>query len=1024
MGLTWSGLIFLPFTEGWTGVRGGGLPPAEFIRMLSRRGGSLALLVAAVLLVGSSAGAEPGTCGTVSLCWDIASSITFAGKLYLNHNNVLDAGRIRKSGSWWLEPRGEHVLHFAYMTQSLTWRIYTMCPPHIEKLSDGNVTEIQGVEATEQSFLFQRNARLGCEGEVLYFFGTNDMSLAIVSADWFPLKINTVPTGLSLSWELGACFLKDLLCALLLYDVDGNNLHQEIIRGPNLDIPGLTPCTHYIVCLNITEHNICAITITDPLPASNLSLTASNSNSITIYWDKPALGDVDWFQLDVGLLGQNREATESPLQSYGLTQSGAAFLIDGLPACQWVRVSLVSVCEGATVKESTKVSLVAETALKFVKLAQTAASADGYGVSWSVSGDPSQVFFQVYRNGHLQLTQNQTEYVSTGLGPCTKEMFTLEAVCRNGPMADRRSITVSTAPDRVSNLIYKQTIDGGFFSWRSPPVHHGICVQVDNTSVAFTKRSYYQVSGLSACTRYQYTFQATCGQWLSEGTSWVAVTGCPIEARPSDRKSIIALPNKIHVRIHFPWQFADYMNDPSSRVYQKLAGVSSSKVGRLLLDSGKLSSAEVELLDLVKGSDAVEMDVAADVRFNSTPASLEHLLSDLGDSDVSAVGGALFWNDEDECPSVKNDCPVGSDCINTFDSFTCVCHQGYFDPNHQSRACRDHGVFTNCRMDLMKISVSKEFLADQAQRGLNLVLNDGVCGVEEELDFYTFTVTDTKTYCGGQLQMNETHQIFKHVITNEYHSESPIIREPPLMFTVNCAYSKSSLAKMPLDMIPQIRMLDPIVGYNRDPLQLAIFLYKDDTFSPDAMYGEAPTIELNEDLYLEVGPSLTESSEAAFVLEVVSCWATVAADLLGRQVFQFLQDGCPVDETFRWYSINGLSSSTRFAIKMFHFTEMANCPIYLHCRAKICNVEAATDCLTECPSPQIHKRQEQRGETTPQEPVTGLVSTGPIELQGTNWHQMKPLLWIIGSVTGTSLLMVVAVVAMKVINSRVRFGTA
>ncbi|XP_062915777.1 uncharacterized protein LOC134352383 isoform X2 [Mobula hypostoma] len=1025
----------------------------RFNSTMPRRAGNLLWLATSVLLLRSSEGAEPVTCGAISLCWDIASPITFTGKFYLNYNNVLDTGKI-KSGSWWLEPRVEHVLHLTHATQSSTWKIYTMCPPHLEVLN-GSVAEIQGAEGAKQSFLFQRNARLGCEGEVLYFLGTHDLSLAIVSADHFPLKINTVPTGLSFFWRLRTCFLKDPLCTLLLFDIDGNKLHQDVVKHPSLNITGLTPCRHYIVCVNIMDHGICAVTLTEPLPASNLSLITSNSNSVTIYWDKPARGDVDWFQLDVLLLEQNGEATESLLQSYNLTQSGVSFLVDGLPVCRQVRVSLKSACEGATVKESTNMSLVANTApVKLVKLAQTAAADDGYKVSWSVSGDPSQVLFRVYRNGHLQLTQNRMEYVTVGIGPCTEEMFMLEVVCRTGAVADKKSIVVTTekyqqnhghdppsqhtfhpsslrekvqeledsysqiweqllsncdktaeriltqiwavpskyldlplAPVSVTDLIYKPTVDGGFFSWRSPPAYHGIRVQANNTLVAFTKKSYYQVSGLSACTQYLYIFQATCGPWMSEGISWVAVTGCPPEVRPSDRKSIIVLPNQIHFHIHFPWQFADYMNDPTSKAYLKLAGISRSKVRQLFLDSGKLANADVEMLHLRRGSDGVEMNVAAHIQLNSMPASLEYLLSNLGHTTVSAEGDVLFWDDEDECSSAKNDCPVGADCINTFDSFTCVCHQGYFDPDFQSRSCRDYGVFADCRMDSMKISVLKEFLVDLMQSGLQLVLNDGVCGAEEELDFYTFTVTDTKAYCGGQLEMNETHKIFKHVITNEYHSESPIIREPPLTLTVNCVYSRSSLAKMPLDVITQIRMFEPITEYNRDPLHLAIFLYKDDTFSPSTMYEESPTIQLNEDLYLEVRASPTGTSEAAFVLEVVSCWATAAADRLGRRAFQFLRDGCPVDETFRWHSVNGLSSNTRFAIKMFCFTEMVNSPIYLHCQVKICNVEAAGDCSTECSSTQIPKRQEQREGTTLHEPVTELVSTGSIALRS---HPSQP----------------------------------
>ncbi|XP_055506562.1 uncharacterized protein LOC129706341 [Leucoraja erinacea] len=1005
--------------------------------MLPGGGGSLALLIATILVPDVPTGSASVTCGTVSLCWNIASNVTFTGKLYLNHYDVLKAGGIRRSGSWLLEQREEHTLHLMYPAQSLTWRIYTMCPPRLEELSDGNVTGTRDLGLdTGQNLLFRSKSKLGCEGEVLYLSRINVLLLTVVSVDGFPLKMDATPTVLSLSLDFGVCFLKDHLCTLQLSDVEGNKMQQMFVQDSKLEITGLTPCKSYIVCLNIMDHGVCAKTITDSLPATNLDLVMSSSSSLTIYWEKPALGHVHWFRLDVALLGQAGEVAASQLRSYSLTQSGTAFLIQGLPACRKVHVSLASMCEGATVTESARVSLVAITApVKFVKLAQTAAAADGYKVSWSIWGDPSEVLFQVYRNGSLPLTLQQAEFACTGLEPCTRETFTLEAVCRNGVVADRGTIAVVTAPDKITELIYKQTVDGGFFSWRSPPASHGTLVVVNNISVAFTRRSYYQVSGLSACTRYLYTFRASCGQWMSEGTSWAAATGCPTEAQPSDRRRIITLPETLHVSIHFPWRFEDYMDDPSSRTYLKLANIASSKIGQLFLQSGTFTRAEVEMLYLAESGDAVEMNMAAQIQLGNSPANLRQLLSDLQYSNVSVEGDALFWNDEDECDSAENDCPEVADCINTFDSFTCVCHQGYYDSD-QSRVCRDQGVFANCGMDSMKITVSREFLAEQLSTGLDLVLNDGECGVEEDTDFYLFTVTKTKAYCGAQLLMNETHQIFKHVIVNEHHSESPIIREPPLTLSVICAYSRSSSAKMPMDVIPQIRMFEPIVGYNEDPLQLALFLYKDDTFSPDAVYEKAPTIQLNDDLYLEVGPSVAGSAGMPFITQVTSCWATVLADSLGRNAFYFLRDGCPVDETFRWHSANGMNNSTRFAIKMFHFTEMEKHPVYLHCQTKVCNVEARADCLTKCPSPQILKKQEQRIEAVPPEPGTGMVSTGPIVLHDsprqptdpgettTHWREVKVLLWISGSVTGTSLLMVAAAVAMKVMNERAQFRMA
>ncbi|XP_048405380.2 uncharacterized protein LOC125461072 isoform X1 [Stegostoma tigrinum] len=995
---------------------------------------TLLLLFSAVILTGAQQPEEPKTCGAISLCWEVTSSLTSERRqIYLNSNNVLEANRLRKSGSWSLEPRTQHTLQYSLANKSSTWRIYTMCPPHllVDSLngSGAEMSPIQfadlKIEDSDQRYQFQRSINLGCQGEVFYISEADGVALALVLAAEFPLKITTTSTAVSLSWGFKDCFFEDAPCTLLLLNASGNDVRQEMVRDQPYEIKGLTPCEGYTSCLIVGQHDICAASTTDPMPPNNLTVISLSAHSLTVYWDKPALGSVDWFQLDVHLLGRRGEVNNPLLQSYSLIQSGTMVFINELPACQKVNVSIASVCEAVEIKKSPEIFVVANLApIKFAKVTQTAGFTDGYVVSWSVNGNPSETFFYIYTNGTLQRAQEETEYISSGLEPCTQETLTVEAVCRTGAVADSRTIAVATAPETITNLFYKQTVDGGFFSWTPPPAFHGVSISVVNVLTAFTRKNYYQVLGLDPCTQYQYVFATVCGHWRSEAITRTEFTGCPLDIPPSGYRSIVVLPEKIHFCIYFPWMFSDYMNDPTSRAYLKLATIANSKILQLFLDSGQFSSVEIEMLYLSKSNETVEMNVAADVHFSDTTSSLMHFLAGMNDSNVFPLGGALFWNDEDECANATaNDCPVESDCINTFDSFTCICHQGYLETNGQERVCKDHGVFTRCEPGLMKIIVSKEFLADRVKTGTNLVLNDGGCAVKEGPEYYTFTITENQDYCGGQLLLNETHSIFKHVITNEFHSDL-IIREEPLIFEVKCAYLRRSLVNMSLQAPQHTRIFKPIVQYHEEKLQLSMTLYKDDTFSPDAVYGASPAIWLNDDLYLEV--KFSGAFGTAFVLQIASCWATTTPDSREKRKFHFLQDGCPNDETFRWHSANGASSSSRFSIKMFHFVEAANHPIYLHCQANICH-SATTDCVVkECSAEQFAKRLQRDILVTDFKPVNGIVTVGPIDLwsttesgaldlggAATEWQDLKVLLWLAGGLIGMTLLILFAVVLMK-----------
>eukprot|EP00062_Callorhinchus_milii_P010554 gi/632955577/ref/XP_007893532.1/ PREDICTED: uncharacterized protein LOC103179855 isoform X2 [Callorhinchus milii] len=889
-------------------------------------------------------------------------------------------------------------------------------------------------------------------GEILHFSEKDGFSLAVAIADHFPLEIITAPTSISpsVSSNFSSHIPEDLPCALLLFSSDENILHQETVQDRRLEFTGLMPCNQYTVCLTIGEdHSICATTVTDPTPPSNLTVITSSSDSVTISWDKPALGRFDWFLLKIYLFGQRGEAGDSLLQSYNLMQSGTAFVVDELPACQKVNISLAAVCEAAAIKTSQVIYIIAVTApIMFKKVTQIAGSTDSYSVAWSVTGDPSEVTYDIYKSGVLQLSQKLSEYMSAGLKPCTQEILTVEAVCRDGSVADRRTITVATAPEMITALQYKCSMDGGFFSWHAPPTFHLIFISIDHILTSVTRKAYHLVTGLASCTQYQYKFEAVCGRWRSKAVIWTDATDCPVETSLSVYKSAIMLPGKMCICIHFPWKFADYMDDPSSRAYQELSAIAKSKILELFLNYGEFPNAEVELLYMVKNNNTVEMGIEVhfnEKKLNLSTTTLVQLLPSLNHTTVFIMGDALFWNDEDECTNTAlNNCPENSDCINTFDSFTCICHQGFYDihdvgADHQAILCTDHGIFTTCEMDLMKVSISKEFLMGRVSFPQNLILNDGSCAVKEEPEYYTFIITETKTYCGGQLLMNETHIIFQHIIINKYYFDSYIIREDPLTLVWKCVYLRNSFVKMSLP-VPLPRRFEAIVHhYTGENLQLAISLYKDDSFSADGIYEANPIIHLNDELYLEVKLSVSRGSFAArFVLEVLSCWATITSDPQADKKFYFLQDGCPEDETFRWHDGNGASGISRFSIKMFRFSNMANAPIYIHCQAKICDMESTDSCLTECPTTQVSIRSGRNALKVDSKQVKVVVSVGPIEVwigdksemkeSGNvleDWEHLEVVLCIVGGVVGIGLLIIFATVVFKnVMSNKTKLKTS
>ncbi|MBN3297612.1 UROL1 protein, partial [Amia calva] len=125
-------------------------------------------------------------------------------------------------------------------------------------------------------------------------------------------------------------------------------------------------------------------------------------------------------------------------------------------------------------------------------------------------------------------------------------------------------------------------------------------------------------------------------------------------------------------------------------------------------------------------------------------------------------------------------------------------------------------------------------------------------------------------------------------------------------------------------------------------LELSMTLHNNDSFK--SSYSIPMQLNIDDHLFFEVSLHVLGTLAFDFVLEVVSCWATETSNPEGKPKAFFLNDSCAVDDTFRWYTANGLEQISRFSVQIFSINPQK--PIHVHCMTKICTQKEKENCST------------------------------------------------------------------------------
>ncbi|XP_051912052.1 uncharacterized protein LOC127594123 [Hippocampus zosterae] len=985
-----------------------------------------------------------------SICWmDLSNPLESYGNLWLNGTALKNLWTNGEMVSMTVPPSVENNVTLEYGGTLHSWTLTVSPGTKQMKVSGRQKPKKYPISATQSILdLLDPTEAFPCENGTLFFFQAENFFLAFGYSLRYPVKVEArSSTTLLLSWTVGRPAPVGSTHNVTLYRADQaiyNMLSRNTIADNRYRIPSLNSCTLYVICVDPEANFLvtCLSTLTDPDIPRDFRLRSWNSSSLSLSWDFPENLPLSRFLLTTfHLNGTDHVIEEVPVW---LSRDDFVFTLSGLQPCSKVKFGLQTVCQaGIETHYSEMIRNDGNSAHSSIKaLRQTSFGSDNYTLSWEVSDASSVSRFSVYHEDAPQGATLTTNYMVDGLLPCRLYRARVDALCGDGVLMSTATLPVHTGPRGVLELRYRTNDSVALWIPGTPSsalsfsyelsLENGSPLQMDTLT-----ESELRLPGLAAGKTYVLELWEQCdGRWESERTALCftvdnstygfLVRGVGLDSINEDRAEEIYV-----LRMVVPAPPPDDLEDEMSEATTTLV----ESIQKLLLDllSDVRPPIRVEVVGMEPAFEAKKTQVHvmlfdASHQDDNMPLPVQFhadYIESLDNAYVSVRDGLVYWLGPDLCaPSRRALCPQNSQCVNTLGSFHCACNLGYYDvsavlqpPVPSYPLCNEKGIFSQCLEKVMTGGVAKPYLTAYIGGKVEVVLNNATCEVEETEMLFHFRTPRHGSECGTKRRVNKTHIEFQNTLAVSLTREEAISRRD-LKVIWKCVYPLHYIRNAHVSIDLKWFNAYSLVEFNTSlQLGLTMDLFSDKSFR--SSYREFASMDPEDTLYFEVALDGNASFASNVLLHVETCWATETSDPQNEVQGIFLEDGCPIDHTFRWLSVNGVAQKSRFAMQMFHMPE--EMPLYFHCLAGICGIEE--NCTKDCTGPRRVKRAATRMMSTkPNSKRAAVVSAGPLivsrealRTKGSSWKENLTMLSIVAGLVGILGLAVVSVSATKAI---------
>ncbi|KAI5619705.1 hypothetical protein C0J50_20804, partial [Silurus asotus] len=263
--------------------------------------------------------------------------------------------------------------------------------------------------------------------------------------------------------------------------------------------------------------------------------------------------------------------------------------------------------------------------------------------------------------------------------------------------------------------------------------------------------------------------------------------------------------------------------------------------------------------------------------------------------------------------------------------YGCGCKEKY---NRTDASSDVHGASKTCSGSTGSMSLSRCQLFEAGYSADVLHLNDPNCKGQVENDRLVFEFDINAKMCGTTLTNNGTHIIFRNnVRTTDGRGVNSHVGGLNIAFS--CAYPLIQGISVPTSIQTSTSLVRKKLSTGGSYV-ISMIPYPDPSFY--IPYSGNVTLEVNQQLYIAVDVEQVDSNQIALVLG--NCWATPVNQIDHSVRWDLIVNECPhpTDGTVTMLQ-NGVSSSSRFSIRMFTFTSFPT-NIYLHCQVHLCKLDS------------------------------------------------------------------------------------
>ncbi|KAM4889453.1 uromodulin-like 1 [Thomomys bottae] len=430
-------------------------------------------------------------------------------------------------------------------------------------------------------------------------------------------------------------------------------------------------------------------------------------------------------------------------------------------------------------------------------------------------------------------------------------------------------------------------------------------------------------------------------------------------------------------------RFSEAFHNASSQQYQgflqRFLSVVREPLPAMLrqhLDSGGI---RLNVTSVTNGSVVVDFTLLITADVGIQEVSTAFLTALHSASPLEVVPGDTFIQDYDECASSEDDCVPGTACRNTLGSFTCSCEPGAsnFHVEYSGRSCEGaspgnatqvlgpeqptptgtravpvpgpssapqdllprltlpEAVDVRCEVEKVVIAIQKRFLQQESIPEPSLYLGQPSCNASHSNSTHVFLAAGWGE-CGTLVQSNMTSTVVRTTLRNDLSPEG-VIRHPRILSPIHCAFPNDLLAS--LGYAPQwgvYTIVEDLHGAGNFITEMHVLV-------GDSPIPQNHSVSASEDVRIEVGLYRQKNNLRVVLTE---CWATPSSDARDPVTFGFINNSCPIPNTYTTVIQNGDSSKAQFKLRIFSFIN--NSIVYLHCKLRICLESREATCKISC----------------------------------------------------------------------------